>query len=832
MLNLNKRVLAFAAGVTVMLLLLVIQLGRLTLVQGEEGESTTRLGGISTRTITLKGERGQILDRSGQPLAYNEKSYNIEFLRDVSHRTEVGRALDTEIIIKTIEVIERYGGTTIDTFNIYHREPGTLDENGNELPEYYFYWGDGLSEEAEAKREENWRTNMSVGTERTPEEIYNYLRRLYQIPEDMEYEEARKLLSIWQEVQLSTWRSYIPVVIAYNVSEEAVAEIETRSSELEGMSAAQSTTRVYPKKSTAAHVLGYLGKMQTDEVIEKYTELGYSSSDSIGISGVEQSMEEELSGNSKENQGSQVVEVDSSGKIIRVLSTEMPKDGNDVVLTLDLELQQVLDSALEENINAIRTEQEAYLATNGDKYVDKVKDGDLDNINLCDQGSAVVLNAKTGELLASSNYPSYDVNLFTNGISEENYRALVEDERNPLFNKAIASKMAPGSVFKVAIALAGLEEGVVGLDEEISDEGYYTAATESGSTSGAPKCWVYPNISQHQDQTVVEGIKNSCNYYFYEVANRLGIDLINKWCHLLGLDMTTGVEIAGEAQGQIGGQDVLFDNEGSITGVAYLVYRNIVSLLTGYMEELDRTADTATIEACAEKLVRLVDENEQIGSDIRRIMREDLGIPEAVSNSNGWSSEIASSLSELRWNRMQTVRTGIGQAVVAVTPIAVARYIAAIVNGGNVYEVSVIKSVLDPNGKTVEEFEPELLWNIGASEEYLAAIKEGMREVVSLEDGGSAANYFKDFKYKDEIGGKTGTAQTSTSSNNIDLENTAWFVAFAPYDDPEIVVAVCIPNGWAGARAYITVQRVIEFYLDRENNVAAQNVLGDFELIQ
>ena len=106
----------------------------------------------------------------------------------------------------------------------------------------------------------------------------------------------------------------------------------------------------------------------------------------------------------------------------------------------------------------------------------------------------------------------------------------------------------------------------------------------------------------------------------------------------------------------------------------------MVGLLNGYLETLEREVDAATVEACAERLVRLVDENEQIGSDIRRIMREDLGIPEAVSNTNGWSAEIASSLSELRWNRMQTVRTGIGQAVVTVTPIEVARYILSLIH--------------------------------------------------------------------------------------------------------------------------------------------------------
>ncbi len=248
--------------------------------------------------------------------------------------------------------------------------------------------------------------------------------------------------------------------------------------------------------------------------------------------------------------------------------------------------------------------------------------GDIDNIDLCDSGSAVVINCKTGELLACVNSPSYDLNLFTGGISQTDYDALLSDTRNPLFNKAIASKMAPGSVFKMAIALAALEEGEIKLDEIIDDEGYYTLG---GSTVGAPKCWVYPNIEKHKDQNVIKAFKNSCNYFFFECANRLGIDKINDWCHRLGLDMTTGVEISGEATGQIGGQKVLFDNEGPITGVANLIYKKVITMLEGYLDQLDRTVDKATIEACAEKLVRLVDENTQIGSDIRRIMREDLG---------------------------------------------------------------------------------------------------------------------------------------------------------------------------------------------------------------
>ncbi len=824
----NKRLVAFGIVVATLFIVLIVQLGSVTLSAGDTGDAS---GGRSLRTIVLKGERGKILDRNGQVLAYNEKSYNIQFLRNTDNRTETGRALDTDIVWETIKIIEEFGGTSIDTFNIYRRAPGQTDENGAALPEFYFYWGIGLSAEAEAKREENWRTNMNVGTQRSAEEIYNYLRRVYQIPEEMSYEDARKLLSVWQEIQLLTWRSYIPVTVAYNVSAQTVAKIETRSDELAGMSASESVVRMYPKSATAAHTIGYMGKMQSEAQIEALTALGYSTTDSVGISGVESTMEQHLTGNTTEHQGSQRVEVNSSGKIIRVLDTTAPSDGDDVVLTLDLELQQVCESALEKNIAEIRRDQEAHIAANLETYQNAAPGKDVANIDLCDSGSAVVINCKTGELLACVNSPSYDLNLFTGGISQSDYDALLNDERNPLFNKAVASKMAPGSVFKMAIALAALEEGEVRLDEIINDQGYYTTTAEGGSKVGAPRCWVYPNISKHQDQNVIKALKDSCNYYFFECANRLGIDRINEWCRRLGLDLKTGVEVSGEATGQIGGQKVLFDNEGSISGVAYLVYKNIVTMLNGYLERLDRTVDKATVESCAEKLVRLVDENTQIGSDIRRIMREELGIAEAVSSSNGWSSEISSALSELRWNPMQTVRTGMGQAVVSVTPIEIARYAAALVNGGNVLEISAIKSIIDANGAAIREFEPSLLWNLNASEENLAAIKEGMREVVSLEDGGTAAKYFADYKYRDQIGGKTGSAQISTSDKNIDLENTAWFIAFAPYDDPEIAVVVSIPNGWAGARAYITIQEVIQFYLDRKTASASENLTGTNELL-
>ena len=156
--------------------------------------------------------------------------------------------------------------------------------------------------------------------------------------------------------------------------------------------------------------------------------------------------------------------------------------------------------------------------------------------------------------------------------------------------------------------------------------------------------------------------------------------------------------------------------------------------------------------------------------------------------------------------------TGIGQSVSSVTPIAVARYISAIANGGTVYEASIIKRVVAPDGTILLDNNPKVLSTLGDTNGYLDFIREGMHEVISAEDGGTAADAFDGFEYVDDMAAKTGTAQVST----IDLENTAWFVAYTPFENAEIAVVVYIPNGFSGAMAAQTARDVIQYYRDRQ----------------
>ena len=423
------------------------------------------------------------------------------------------------------------------------------------------------------------------------------------------------------------------------------------------------------------------------------------------------------------------------------------------------------------------------------------------------------MDVNTGNVLAMASYPSFDPNMFIGGISEADYQALNDPDTAPLFNKAISSASEPGSIFKPVTGYAALMEGVITPEETIDCQDEYTPAVQQGK---APGCWTdYPQ--NHQGENIVKALKDSCNYYFYTVSDRMGIDKLTKWADTFGLSSKTGIELPGEVTSHVANQQVLYDNTKEINGgqlnsKPYLVRLSVEKQLKKYGLMRGVTYTDEQVERCATRIVQLVGTSTNIGPQIRSIMREELDIPESTSYARRWHQEINSILYEITWNRVQTILTGIGQSVTAVTPIAVARYISAIANGGNVYEASIIKKVVAPDGSTVEQNDPKVVSTLGDTKGYLEYIKEGMHEVVSAEDGGTAADIFTGFEYTSDIAAKTGTAQVS----QIDLENSAWFVAFTPFEQAEIAVVVFIPNGYAGSMAGYTARDIIQFYRDRQ----------------
>lgn len=791
------------------------RLYEITVIQG--GEFATQSEEKQMRTLKLKGTRGQITDITGIPLAYDQSSYNVEFTRDPSKNTSTDLAWYTDILIRAIKLIEQNGQSIIDTFAI------KKDEAGN----YYFDFG-VQDEEAFAKREKNWRKNMAVSDKAPVDAIYRELRTRYRIPEEYTYEQARKLLSIWQEVRLSSYLAYVPVKIATNIDIETVAVLEANMADLEGIGVSESSMRIYPKDSVAAHIIGYTGKMTEKNTIDEMKAYGYTSDDLIGITGIESTMEKYLTGNSTERQGEKKVVVNSKGKVIQELSYEAPKAGNNVVLSLDLDLQMFAEEALEANVQsayeyrmqkyetATEKQRQTYDEQLGSKGVNQQK-----------TGAVVVMDVKTGKILAMASYPSYDINLFSGGISEEDLEMLNNDKAKPMFNNAVSSKAIPGSIFKMVTGMGGLMEGSINVNTTIDDKGlfdkYLGPNVSEAERNKAPSCWAYKtepktNVTKHSGLNLRDAIKVSCNYFFYETATRMGDDKLVHWAEQFGLTTLTGIELTGEVAGQVGSQEVLYDPTKEIkdqkTPLPNLIQVSLMKTLKEYGTKRDIEYTEDQLKATAQRLMKLVGavpSNEQ-GPHIRAILSEELGIPETITSAQGWTIEISQRLLELTWNDTRTAVAGIGSDITAVTPIAVARYISALINGGTVYEASIVDRIVDNNGQTVEVREPQVLTQIDAPAEYFNQIKLGMKDVVSSEeDGGSASGEFEELEKKGyTVGGKTGTGKVSKA----ELENNAWFVAFAPYDDPEIAVVSYIPNGVMGKQAVPVGRDIIEYYLD------------------
>ena len=799
--KLKHRYIACLSIIFVIFSLMAIRLYRLVAAGEQSSSQSSRQASVS-----VTGKRGAIYDANNVLLAYDQESYEVTFYRDPANNASSDRANYTKILLEAIEIIEGNGDSIIDTFLI------VKDEEGN----FAYDISEELSEETRKERISSWCANMQLADDTMePEDIYYDLRSRFRIPEELDYEQARKLLSIWQEVQMNMYQSYVKVTVAENVSLETVYELETHADALTGIEIAESYTRYYPKQDIAAHVIGYLGRIVDNTELEEKKALGYTAEDLVGKVGIEATMESYLSGCINERQGKRTYSLNKDGSIVKQTGYEAPTQGDSVVLTLDIGLQEVTEETLAANVQRIRSEQEQEYAENKGKYDKLLEARSVKELSLANAGAAIVMEVDTGNVLALASYPSYDLNLFTGGISDEDYRTLLDQEGSPLFNNAISSTSTPGSIFKMATAVAGLMEGEITVNSTIVDTGPYDKYVKEGSD--APACWIKPYYSSHGRQNVVAALKNSCNYFFFEVADRLGIERLTNWVGKLGLTSKTNIQLTGEAVGWIGGPSILYDSSLPIdqqkTYKPFLVYNKLKTQLEEFGRERDVIYTEDQLSTAALELIKLVElQKLSIGPEIREVLSNTLDIPANVSRQRGWTSEIMSTLIELIWTNTDTATQGIGATPTQLTPIAIARYLCAISNGGKVYDANIIDKVVDANGNVVMESEPSLVEDLQLPKAYSKAIMEGMEQVVSWENRGTAGSAFAGFKYQNILAGKTGTAPIS----NIDLEDNVWFCLVAPKDDPEIAVVIFVPNGLSDCKVYDTAKAIITYYFDQK----------------
>lgn len=801
---LSKRSFIIITAFVVASVILVLGLVDLQFIRAKEfaEEANTK----HTRTLKIPGTRGKILDSNGIPLAQDEKNYNLEFYREYNLIAE--REQYTNSIIKAIEIINKYDRDIIPTFAITKSEG-----------EYVFNWGN-VSDATKAAREKTWRSDFYFATKKglamSVEDMYLEMRKRYHIPEDLSDEMAFKVLGIWQDSIQSYWASK-SITVLKNLSLDLAMAIESYSYELSGFSITENAMRVYPQGTVGSHIVGYLGRI-TSENVEYYNQQNYDIESLVGVAGIENVMESYLTGSSGERQGSRVVEVTSSGRILSEISNNPAKNGDNVYLTIDTNLQRVAEDALRANIQQINETQHARYEANKAYYDNIIAERGGKELQYAKIGACVVMDVHTGKVKAIASEPNYDPNLFSRGISDADYKAIIEDERKPLFDKAISSSDTPGSIFKLCISVAGLEEGAITVDETIADLGEYKKYV-SGNEKG-PMCgWYRDNGETHGNINVESAITYSCNYFFYEVADRIGIEKIKKWADNFGLLEKTNVELTGEKKGLVGDQETLYDSSKELdnqdTSLPTLVNNQLNSIIDDCAKRSGKELLDVERESIISSLFGLVGKSKnEIFQQVESILIDGFGMNTSVVK---WDIryQIYSSIVQITWTNTNTIQTGIGQSITTVTPIGVARYISALVNGGYVYDAHIVEKVTTSTGELVYEQAPTLVRKLDIKEEYFAAVKKGMQDMVADSAdrySSTARNYFQQFKYKNELGGKTGTAQVS----DINLEDNAWFVAFAPYDNPEIAIVTYIPNGFSGSMASSTVKEISEYYLDKK----------------
>ncbi len=809
--NLRARYVVFLIIVLAMFVYLVYGLANIQLNSGEEYAQSAE--NRRTTKITLRGSRGMITDADAVILAKDEMIYNVTFYRDASQNSKTDYAEFTQSISDAIDIIEENGNELSVDFVIEH-DPDNPDE-------WQFDFGSGVSEAVLQTRETQWRDNNYFTTTSVPtaNDAIARLKSRYQIPDDMSEEKMLKVMAVYSEMQMNLYNSQ-PIVIAEDVPYETVIEIETRSMTLPGLEIAVGTKRIYPRSTLAAQVIGYIGAIPSQSKWKELEAKGYKYSDTIGLDGIESSMEDWLTQDNDARQGYKIVERDSVGKITRELSYVEPQDGNNVKLTIYASYQQQAERALAENVAKTRETQETKLMLNSwlesNKADIESRNWEKYPLSLADRAAMMVIDMQ-GRVLAMANYPTYDLNALVAAGPES--IEILSDDRNLLMNYNIQARGTPGSIFKMVSALGSLMEGELKPNETISDAGYFTLYTTDLST--APRCWISESQRyKHQYQTIVEGLEHSCNYFFYTLGARLGETRLYQYASEFGLTSKTGVDLPGEQRSIVGCQTSLYDPDKAMdeasqdTAVPIIVFNSIKKHLKNQGAIRNITYDDEHLNRCIKRLMDMAVNTNQTDwvVSMRPILMEELNMTREMVYLQSVIGDIYNYLNDIKWGGAQTIQVAIGQSITTVTPAAVSRYAAAIANGGTVYNLMIVDSITSPEGDILSQRTPTVMNQFEDEnlDEYLTLILKGMKGVV--DESGTAEKYFRSWDYTEDVCGKTGTAEVTS----IDLENNAWFIMLAPYENPEIAVVVFIPSGYSGGEASLAAREFVGWYLDQK----------------
>lgn len=780
-------------------------------------------GSKSGKTLRLTGKRGMITDVESVVLAMSEETFNVTFQRNMKQNAKADYVRFTDSILETMSILARYG-VDLTVKSVFERD----EETG----QWKFNFGSGISERATQIRMDQWRANHYLPETSakydTAEKCFDYLVDLYDLKNrGLSEETVLKVLAVYSEMQMNLYNS-VPIEIAKDVPFAAVSEITGRKMVLDGIDISNGEKRIYPRSTLASQVIGYVGPIsESDKYATELKPQGYALNDIIGKDGIEKSMENWLTPNITSRQGTREMERDNLGRLTRQLSYTPPSDGNNVKLTINAAYQQVAEQALASNVARTRAKQEEYLVNMDwlEKNRVKLETRDFDKfpLRLAETGAMIVLDVSTGRVLAMAQYPTYDLNAMTAGGDEA--ISYIQDPRNVLRNYCIQQTAEPGSIFKMVTALAALTNGELTVDETISDEGPYRRYTRLESE--APVCWITKSQRyKHANQTIIKGISNSCNYFFYELSGRLygdagGTNRLYKYAAQMGLTSKTGIQLPGEARSIVGNQTSLYDKSAPLneqeTATPILVAASIKKHLRNIGASYGVTYSEERMDACINKLMQMaVDTPSGMWADaMRPILMAELNMTREMVWRQTVIGDIWVYLNDIKWGGSLEVQMGIGQSITTLTPAAVSRYAAAIANGGTVFNLNIVDSVISPDGEILSKYEPNVFGVLEGAEPYLPYIREGMKGVVDADQSGTAGKAFKGWKYEKDLWAKTGTSQITIGKVKLDVENNGWFIALTPFDTPaEIAVVTLIPNGMAGGRSVYAAKDFITWWMD------------------
>lgn len=509
-----------------------------------------------------------------------------------------------------------------------------------------------------AKNEQNFQALLLQEQTKNAEDT---LKKFEEIVPLTETEKSR----IMKEINSN--KKFIPIKLKDNLKWKEVARILLNAPDLPGVEINEGLSRYYPMGDIYAHILGYVGPISDNDKKDNplYMVPGFK----IGKAGLEKFYDYKLQGKS----GTVKLEVNAFGRVMKEIERQAGVEGESLVLTIDSRLQKAAIKAFGDN-----------------------------------SGAAVVLDVKTGEILAMVSVPSFDPNLFTNGISYKHWSELLNNERNPLINKAVSGQYSPGSTFKIVVALAALESGIINADTR-----YYCNGAMKVGTSRF-HCWRHVG---HGSLNVVEALRYSCDIFFYETALRIGIDKIHDMALKLGLGAPLNVGLDNEKSGLI--------------------------------------------------------------------------------PSKSWKKASQG----VQWTKGDSANSGIGQGYVLVTPLQLATMLARVVNGGYEIKPTFVREIGRKKNK---------IKRLKIATRNIELVKQGMYEVVNGVGGTARRARFNLDGVR--MGGKTGTTQVRRISmrerrtgiirdENLpwNLRNHAWFMGYAPTDNPRYAVAVIVEHGSSGS---------------------------------